>query len=80
MKWLAVGVAIGACLPAAQFAQAAAPQSAVNRRQLADCMTREMAASRTISYYEAAKVCKERLKSQVEGLSASNQAKPANAR
>ena len=82
MKWLAVGVVIGACMPAAQLAQAAAPapQAAVKRRQLSDCMTKEMAASRTISYYAASKLCKERIKSQVDGLSASNQAKPANAR
>ena len=83
MKWLAVGVAIGACLPAAHFARAATPpvsQATLNRRQLSECMTREMAASRTISYYAASKLCRDRIKAQAEDLSAGNQAKPANAR
>jgi hypothetical protein len=39
-----------------------------------------MLASRTLSYYEASKICKERLKSRAEALTARNDGKPANAR
>lgn len=79
---LAVGVVIGASLVVANSASAttAAHQAMLIRHQLSDCMTKQMAASKTISYYEALKVCKERLKAQAAGLSASNAAKPANAR
>lgn len=38
--------------------------SAANRRQLADCMMRHMSANRTLSYNDAAKVCKNLLKAR----------------
>ena len=67
-------------------ADAASPTSP-SRRQLSGCMTKQMTASRTISYNEASKVCKDQLKSQNDALVeapndnlAANEAKPANAR
>jgi len=52
-------------------------QQIATRRQLSDCMTKRMAESRTISYNEAAKVCKDQLGSQRQALSARNAAQPA---
>ncbi|MDB6085269.1 MAG: hypothetical protein JWN43_3150 [Gammaproteobacteria bacterium] len=51
------------------------PQSP--RRQLVACMTKQMSASKTISYNEATKVCKAQLKSQGATLASSGTAKPA---
>ena len=39
-------------------------------------MTKQMSASRTISYNEATKVCKDLIKSQNGSIVASNEAKP----
>lgn len=82
MNRSAIGVVIAASVLVHALATAATPvsQATLNRRQLASCMTKQMAASRTISYNQASKVCKARLKAPEEGLSASNEAKPANAR
>jgi hypothetical protein len=54
--------------------------STLTRRQLADCMTKRMSASKTISYNEAAKVCKDQLKSQKDSMAANNATKPITAR
>jgi len=54
-------------------------QSAINRRQLNDCMTRLMTASRSVSYNDATKACKEQLKQPTAVLS-SNAVKPGTAR
>lgn len=81
MKWSVVFL-IGASVAAISQAVAVTPVShaILNRRQLADCMTKQMAASRTISYNEASKVCKDRIKAQADSLEARNEARPANAR
>jgi hypothetical protein len=55
-------------------------QSTPKRRQLMDCMTKQMSASRTISYNEAAKVCKDQLKSRNDSVAVNNVTKPVAAR
>jgi len=82
MYRLSKGVVLGAALLTGSEALAAAAisQSVLARRQLSVCMTKQMLASRTLSYYEATKLCKERLKSQADALTARNEGKPANAR
>jgi hypothetical protein len=82
MNWLSVGVVLGAALLYGSEAMATSTesQSVIARRQLSACMTKQMQASRTLSYNEATKLCKERLKSQTDGLTARNEGKPANAR
>jgi hypothetical protein len=82
MNWLSKGVVLGAALLTGSEALAAAAisQSVLARRQLSVCMTKQMLASRTLSYYDATKLCKERLKSQADALTARNEGKPANAR
>jgi hypothetical protein len=82
MNCLTIGVVLGAALLVGTeaMATAAVSQSVISRRQLSDCMTKQMLASRTVSYYAAEKVCKERLKSRAEALTARNEGKPANAR
>lgn len=37
-------------------------QAAMNRRQIADCMSKRMSANKAESYNEAAKVCKDQMK------------------
>jgi len=49
------------------------------RRALADCMKKRMGASRTISYNDAAQVCKDQMKPERDALEANNEARPANA-
>ena len=39
-------------------------QSAINKKQISGCMTKQMLASRAISYNDAKKSCTEQLKSQ----------------
>lgn len=50
------------------------------RRQLMDCMTRRMSADKTLSYNEAAKRCKEQMKTKDATVISNNLAKPASAR
>jgi hypothetical protein len=82
MKWFAVGMVLFVSFLWSTGAMALTPasQAIVNRRLVSNCMSRQMAASRTLSYNEASKLCKDRIKSEADALSASNQAKPANAR
>jgi hypothetical protein len=40
------------------------PSASINHRRMADCMTREMTASRTLSYYAAQSLCADHLKAQ----------------
>jgi hypothetical protein len=76
----AIGM-MGAVLVGAQaHAVNPTPQSTLNRRQLMDCMTKQMSASRTISYNEATKVCRNQLKLQNDSLAVNNTAKPVAAR
>lgn len=60
----------------------AAPLSptAQAQRQLAVCMSRQMAASKTVSYNQASKICKELLKHPSDNLTASDAAKSAGVR
>ncbi len=39
-------------------------QAAMNRRQVAECMSKRMSADKAISYNQAAKVCKDQAKKQ----------------
>jgi hypothetical protein len=39
-------------------------RSAINRRQLKDCMMERMTANKTMSYIEATKVCNDQIKAQ----------------
>lgn len=48
------------------------------RRQLAICMNKQMAASRTISYNAASAVCKAQLKAKAPELASTIPPKPAN--
>jgi len=82
MQWSSVGAVLGALLLAGTHAMAASPlsQASINRRLLSECMSKQMTASKTISYNEASRVCKSQLKSQNLALSARNVIKPANAR
>jgi hypothetical protein len=64
----------------AAFAAPAPSQAMLNKKQLIGCMTKQMSASRTISYNEATKVCKDLMKSQSEPLVASNTTKAGTAR
>jgi hypothetical protein len=57
-----------------------ASPSTLARRQLADCVTRQMSASKTISYNEATKACKDQLKSRKDSVAANNATKPIAAR
>lgn len=60
----------------------AAPRSptAQAQRQLAGCMNRQMAASKTVSYNQASKICKELLKHPSDNLTASDASKAAGVR
>ena len=49
------------------------------RHQLMDCMTRRMSADKKLAYNQAAKLCKEQLKTQNGAITPSNPAKSANA-
>jgi hypothetical protein len=64
----------------AAMAAPAPSQAALYKKQLIGCMTKQMSASRTISYNEATKVCKDLIKSQSDTLVASNATKPGTAR
>jgi len=55
-------IGLAAVMVIASHAEAAgASPAAIARRQLNDCMSKRMAASKTLSYNEATKICKERL-------------------
>lgn len=74
-------VAIGAALLGAIPALAADPGSRVisAKRQLALCMTKRMSDSKTLSYNEASKLCKEQLQVHQSTLTSSVLAKPMTA-
>ena len=52
----------------------ARPESAavIAKRQLSDCMTRRMAADKSLSYNDARRVCKERLQPPKDTLASIN--------
>jgi len=67
--------AAGASMPAL----AVDPNRPVSpRRQLAICMSKQMSASRTISYNAATAVCKAQLKRKAPALASSIESKPAS--
>jgi hypothetical protein len=78
-----------ACLTLASVALMLSPapllaEEGVNRtppfskRQLADCMTRRMYANRTLSYYDAAKACKDQLRGKTDAAALKNPPKPVS--
>lgn len=74
-------LAMASTLCLAAYAGAISPSAArADRHQLAACMTKQMAASKTISYYEAAKICKDQLTSQGDRVAANDAPKPAGVR
>lgn len=50
----------------------------VSKRQLADCMTRRMYANRTLSYYDAAKACKDQLRGKTDAAALKSPPKPVS--
>jgi hypothetical protein len=75
---LRLAVMLGvASLSAQSLAVDSSSRPASPRHQLMLCMTKQMSASRTISYNEATKVCKAQLKSQSAALAASGGGKSA---
>ncbi len=69
----------GACLAGQALSLETGPRPPSARRLLVACMTRQMAASRTISYNEATALCKAQLKAKepAPALASSGQPKPA---
>ena len=50
------------------------------RRQIVGCVIKRMSASRTVSYNEATKACKEQFKPQNDDLASNTPIKPVNGR
>ena len=50
------------------------------RRQMVGCVIKRMSASRTVSYNEATKACREQFKPQNDDLASNTPTKPANGR
>jgi hypothetical protein len=50
--------------------------AALRQRQLAGCMNKQMAASKTLSYNQASKLCKELIKRAGDNLTASEAPRP----
>jgi hypothetical protein len=78
--WLIIAVAVVAGCANPSFAEPSSAAS-VSRHRLAECMSRRMAASRTLSYYAAQALCEDQLKAQErlrtqEGLKAQNDKMP----
>jgi hypothetical protein len=81
MRFATSTLAVALCLASAPLfagdgASSTAPYS---RRQLADCMWKRMSASRTVSYNEASKACKDRLRGNKTDAALSNTTLPKNA-
>jgi hypothetical protein len=68
----AIGLSSMMLVGALAVAAPPASQSAVTKRQLNDCMSRRMAANRTLSYNDALRSCKERIQSQKEALASNS--------
>jgi hypothetical protein len=66
-----------ALLSARAFAAEPLNRPASNRHQLLACMTKRMSASRTVSYNEAARLCKDQLKAQNTPPASSAAVKPS---
>jgi hypothetical protein len=67
-RWLRMFVASGAVFVSAQAFGNSISHPLSPKHQLIACMTKQMSASKTISYNEATKVCKAQLKAQTPTL------------
>jgi hypothetical protein len=74
---IALSIAMGMVTPASATQLSA---TALAQRQLAGCMNKQMAASKTLSYNQASKICKELLKHSGDNLTASDAPKAAGVR
>ena len=74
MKQFMIAIGLSGIMLVGSLALAAPPasQSAIIKRQLNDCMSRRMAANRTLSYNDALRSCKGRIQSQKEALASNN--------
>ncbi len=72
------GMMAGAAAQASAAGASTAPGTS-RKRQISECMSKQMSASRTLSYNEASKICKAQLKSQSPTL-ANGAAKPGTSR
>jgi hypothetical protein len=70
--------AIGLVLGGAPLLAAESPAPQINKRQLADCMTRRMYADRSVSYNDAAKACKDQLQGRKTDAALNNAPKPVS--
>ena len=61
---------------AASYAQEPNSQTAISKRQIFSCMSRRMAADRLLSFNDAAKICKDQLKSRKTDTAANVAPKP----
>jgi hypothetical protein len=80
MRFATITLAFGLTLASVPLiaADSSAPSHALGRRQLADCMTKRMAADRTISYNDAAKACKDELQGSKTDAALSKAPKPVS--
>jgi hypothetical protein len=73
--------AAGVMLLGVQALAADPPSHSKNsRRQLVGCVIKRMSASRTVSYNEATKACKEQFKPQNDDLASNTPVKPGSGR
>ncbi len=77
-RWLRMLVASGAVLISAQAFSNSISHPLSPKHQLIACMTKRMSASKTISYNEATKVCKEQLKAQTPTLASTAVSRPVS--
>jgi hypothetical protein len=71
-------VASGAAFVSAQAIGNAMGHPLSPRHQLTACMTKQMSASKTISYNDASKLCKQQLQAQTPTLASTVVSKPAS--
>ena len=74
---LTIAVMTGAALMCTPALAEPMNHSVSNKHQLIACMTKRMSASRTVSYNDAAKLCKDQLKAQNSSVTPSAAVKPA---
>jgi hypothetical protein len=58
------------------YAQKPSSEASIGKRQIASCMSRRMAADRLMPFNEAAKICKDQLKSHKTDTAANVASKP----
>jgi hypothetical protein len=69
-------VLIGLAATTVIHAQVPNSESSISKRQIASCMSRRMAADRLLSFNDAAKACKDQLKSRKADTAANVAPKP----